>query len=294
VGEVVSTSRIDESLPEGSMLLVYELERTGDIEYRSLSGDLRQQIEGQSDTFRSRFSADILNEDSTESAEAETDNVQREISAGETQTISDLNQPDSSLGVSEVSITASENIQNVEVSVSDDSTISESVEDPPGNQVNLLNISTSASDSEIEAATIRFEVSKSNVPADSQLQVYRYNDGQWEELETRKIDENNEVVVLEAETPGFSPFAVSYTSDNSAAGENSISPIVGLISVTTTLGGVVISGIGVLMIIGAAIGKIIDSRLTNISFKTAILVFVGGVLLFIVSSIVLPIISFLL
>jgi PGF-pre-PGF domain-containing protein len=289
VGEVVSTSRIDESLPEGSMLLVYELERTGDIEYRSLSGDIRQQIEGRSDTFRSRFSADILNEDSTESAEAETDNVQREISAGETQTISDLNQPDSSLDVSEVSITASENIQNVGVSVSDDSTISESVEDPPGNQINLLNISASASNSEVQEATIRFEVSKSNVPADSQLQVYRYNDGQWEELETRKIDENNEVVVLEAETPGFSPFAVSYGSDSSvdsASGGSSIAPIVGLVSVTTSLGGLVISGIGVLLIIGAAIGKVIDSRLTNISFKTAILVFVGGILLFIISVIV--------
>jgi PGF-pre-PGF domain-containing protein len=290
VGEVVSTSRIDESLPEGSMLLVYELERTGDIEYRDLSTDLRQRIVGQTDTFRSRFSADILDEDSTESAEAETDPVQREIAAGETETISNLNQPDSSLDVSEVSITASEDIQDVEVTISDESTISESVVDPPGNQINLLNISASASDSELEEATIRFEVSKSNIPADSQLQVYRYNDGQWEELETRRIDENSEVVILEAETPGFSPFAVSHTSDNSVAGDNSIAPIIGLISLTN-FGSIVISGIGVLLIIGAAIGKVIDSRLTNISFKTAILVFAGGVLLFIISSIAGVVIS---
>jgi PGF-pre-PGF domain-containing protein len=289
VGEVVSTSRIDESLPEGSMLLVYELERTGDIEYRDLSTDLRQRIVGQTDTFRSRFSADVLNEELNDSVDSEESPVLREISAGETESISNPSQPDGSLEVNEVSITASENIQDAEVTISDESTISESVEDPPGNQINLLNISVSASDSEVEEATIRLEVSKSNIPADSQLQVYRYNDGDWEELETRRIDENSEVVILEAETPGFSPFAVSYTSDNSVdntAGGNSIAPIVGLISVTTSLGGLVISGIGVLLIVGAAIGKITDSRLTNISFKTAILVFVGGILLFIISVIV--------
>jgi PGF-pre-PGF domain-containing protein len=223
--------------------------------------------------------------------DSEESPVPREISAGETESISNLSQPDDSLEVNEVSVTASEDIRDVEISVSDDSTIPEGVEDPPGNQINLLNISASASDSEVEEATIRFEVSRSNIPADTQLQVYRYNDGQWEELETRRIDENSEVVILEAETPGFSPFAVSYTSDNSAAGENSISPIVGLISVTTTFGSIVISGIGVLLIIGAAIGKVIDSRLTNISFKTAILVFAGGVLLFIISSIAGVVIS---
>ena len=300
VGEVVSTSRIDESLPEGSMLLVYELERTGDIEYRSLSGDLRQQIEGQSDTFRSRFSADILNEDSTESAEAETDNVQREISAGETQTISDLNQPDSSLSVSEVSITASEDIQNVEVSVSDDSTISESIEDPPGNQINLLNISASASDSEVEEATIRFEVSKSDIPEDSRIQVYRYNNGQWEELKTTQIGEDGEVVSVEANTPGFSPFAVTYNQGASDSGGQSsasgnipfFSLIVQVIPLMAVLGGGVASLyviyrsakaqntlLGILLIIAGLVGMIILPLISVLGLPIALVTVLVGVAL---------------
>jgi len=250
VGEVVSTSRIDESLPEGSMLLVYELERTGDIEYRDLSTDLRQRIVGQTDTFRSRFSADVLNEELNDSVDSEEGPVPREISAGETESISNLSQPDGSLEVNEVSITASEDIQDIEISVSDDSTISEGVEDPPGSQINLLNISASASDSEVEEATIRFEVSKSNIPADSQLQVYRYNDGQWEEIETRRIDENSEIVILEAEAPGFSPFAVTASQNSSGSGNGFlpreilsaiIFPLLALTAIVTVIAGIVYS-----------------------------------------------------
>ena len=41
------------------------------------------------------------------------------------------------------------------------------------------------------------------------LQIDRYSDGEWQPLETEVVDETNGSVVLEAETPGFSYFAVS-------------------------------------------------------------------------------------
>ncbi|WP_323677652.1 hypothetical protein [Halorubellus sp. PRR65] len=44
-GELVSTSRINESLPEGSILVIHETERVGDIDYQTVATEARTLIE---------------------------------------------------------------------------------------------------------------------------------------------------------------------------------------------------------------------------------------------------------
>ena len=60
-------------------------------------------------------------------------------------------------------------------------------------------------------ATIRKQVSADELEGIDveTLQIEHFEDGEWHTLETEVVEETDEVVVLEAETPGFSYFAVS-------------------------------------------------------------------------------------
>jgi hypothetical protein len=65
----------------------------------------------------------------------------------------------------------------------------------------------------IADATVVFTVEKpwitENNIDESSIALYRYSDDTWHELVTRKIAEDANSLQFEAETPGFSPFAVS-------------------------------------------------------------------------------------
>lgn len=81
-------------------------------------------------------------------------------------------------------------------------------------QVSEITVPEAASD---DPATIRLTVSADrlealNVTAD-ELRVNRFANGTWEGLATTLVEERSEHIVLEAETPGFSYFAVSAVSD---------------------------------------------------------------------------------
>lgn len=52
-GEVVSTSRVDSSLPEGRILVIYDLERVGDTDYESVSSQSQDLLESQSGEIQS-------------------------------------------------------------------------------------------------------------------------------------------------------------------------------------------------------------------------------------------------
>jgi len=90
------------------------------------------------------------------------------------------------------------------------------VPDAPGAPTTLQNISV-PSDAEDTAATIQFGVSTDAVAGDpANLRAFRYHDGAWQVLETRLVEEADGEVVLEADTPGFSYFAVSEVSQPDA------------------------------------------------------------------------------
>lgn len=92
----------------------------------------------------------------------------------------------------------------------------------PGASVSVTQI-TVPEGSEDQSATIRNRVPAERfeaIEADAEdLRVNRYNEnaGEWQGLETEVVEQSGNRVVLEAETPGFSYFAVSAVSEPQAA-----------------------------------------------------------------------------
>jgi hypothetical protein len=58
-GEVVSTKRVDQDLPDGSILLVYDISRVSDIDYQAVSREGRSIIEDRTGQLRSRLDDQI-------------------------------------------------------------------------------------------------------------------------------------------------------------------------------------------------------------------------------------------
>ena len=112
--------------------------------------------------------------------------------------------------VEEVALDTTEDVGEVTVSDLDPETAD--TEPAPGDSVALQDISVpdEAADT---AATIEFRVSNDRLDATGtdaeNLRAFRLVDGDWQRLETSVAEETDGGVVLEAQTPGFSVFAVS-------------------------------------------------------------------------------------
>ncbi|UWG48185.1 PKD repeats containing protein [Halanaeroarchaeum sp. HSR-CO] len=79
VGEVVSTNRVDGDLPEGKILVVYELERTGDLEFDQLSEQSQGMVSDQMAELRDSMRKQILAggvEEAQETADGQTEEEQ--------------------------------------------------------------------------------------------------------------------------------------------------------------------------------------------------------------------------
>lgn len=70
-----------------------------------------------------------------------------------------------------------------------------------------------SSPSNIADPTIEFKVDKTWISQNNidifTIRLNRYNDGNWEPLETHQLDRDSEFYYFNAKTPGFSPFAVT-------------------------------------------------------------------------------------
>ncbi|MDB9249357.1 PGF-pre-PGF domain-containing protein [Halorubrum ezzemoulense] len=98
------------------------------------------------------------------------------------------------------------------------------VEPPSGTAVQVSEI-TVPEDARNSPATIRMTVDTARLEEHDataeELRVERFSDGTWESLETTVVDAGNDRVVLEAETPGFSMFAVTAEEDAGDDGSTS-------------------------------------------------------------------------
>ena len=87
---------------------------------------------------------------------------------------------------------------------------------PPGTSVTISDI-TVPEDARDSPATIRKRVSNDRLSdlgvEDQELAIYRFADGGWTQLDTGVASETDSGMILEAETPGFSFFAVSTVED---------------------------------------------------------------------------------
>jgi PGF-pre-PGF domain-containing protein len=88
---------------------------------------------------------------------------------------------------------------------------------PPGTIYKHVNIWVGkngyATEENIEGAVIGFKVSKKWMEINgfdaSSIRIYRFNNGEWRELQTNTAGEDQEFVFFKADTPGFSPFAIT-------------------------------------------------------------------------------------
>jgi PGF-pre-PGF domain-containing protein len=100
-------------------------------------------------------------------------------------------------------------------------TLPANVPDPASHSVDTLSIEAPASQANA-SAEVRVELTRAALPAGAtpkDLRVQRYNDatGQWEPLNTSVQQATDETVLLTAQTPGFSLFAVTAQTPQSTA-----------------------------------------------------------------------------
>jgi len=88
--------------------------------------------------------------------------------------------------------------------------------DPPGDTATLsfITVPEQVQDS---SATVNMRVSADRLDeidaSAEQLAVQRFSDGEWSNLDTEVVSESDDEVIVQAETPGFSYFAVSSVDD---------------------------------------------------------------------------------
>jgi len=81
----------------------------------------------------------------------------------------------------------------------------------------------------IENAVVGFKVDKSWISENdidsNSITLYHYNGEKWEPLSTTKVEEDEGYLYLEAETPGFSHFAITGKNSNEAEKDTGLAPI---------------------------------------------------------------------
>ncbi|MFP4655873.1 MAG: PGF-pre-PGF domain-containing protein, partial [Methanohalobium sp.] len=88
-------------------------------------------------------------------------------------------------------------------------------EKPPGEAFQNVNIwvGKAGFDNVVENASIDFIVDKTWIRNNnidrSTIKMCRHHDGSWDKLETRKLSENETIIRFRADTPEFSPFAIT-------------------------------------------------------------------------------------
>ncbi len=87
---------------------------------------------------------------------------------------------------------------------------------PPGEAVNTSDVFV-PDDLENATATIQYRLTTDHLNTsgtpNEDLSLYRQSNDEWESLETSVVNESNDEITFEAETPGFSVIAVSATSE---------------------------------------------------------------------------------
>ncbi len=157
------------------------------------------------------------------------------VEAGEETTMSVIGIP--ALAASSISFTLSESATEVRLTATALTAKPTSIPaGPSGTVYSYFDVdATGIEETQVSAATIAFKVEKTwisenNVKQDT-IKLARYTD-QWDVLNTRKVDEDTTYLHFEANTPGFSTFAIIAET---LAGEEIIAPLEGVLPGLPTL-----------------------------------------------------------
>ncbi|VVB74037.1 Uncharacterised protein [uncultured archaeon] len=120
-----------------------------------------------------------------------------------------------STGVSKIVLTAKNAVSNIKLTVK---TAQPNVKAPDGIVVKYLEITASNLNAgDLDKAVVSFEVAKSQVQNVARVRLARYTGGEWVMLTTAFVGETSDSYKFEAETPGFSYFAVLETTSPATA-----------------------------------------------------------------------------
>lgn len=122
---------------------------------------------------------------------------------------------DPELGFKQISITVKNQANTVSITVTKlDSKPASVIHEITGNVYKYTEINaTKINETDIDNVKIQFEVNKSwinenNIDPDT-VALNRYHNDAWEKLSTKKTSEDNNYIYYEAETTGFSTFAIT-------------------------------------------------------------------------------------
>lgn len=133
--------------------------------------------------------------------------------------------------IQQIQFTALKNSGNIKATIEIlKNTSTFATEKPNGNVYKNLNIWVGntgfANPNNVEDIFIEFKIDKKwieeNDIVESSIQMLRYNNNNWNELSTTKIDEDDTHIYFRSKTPGFSPFAIiGYNEEEVVSNENS-------------------------------------------------------------------------
>jgi PGF-pre-PGF domain-containing protein len=149
---------------------------------------------------------------------------------------------DPEIGFKQINITVVNSAQTVTITVTKlDGKPATVVHEIVGKVYKYIDIDAkNINETHIDKVKIQFEVNKSwindnNIDPDT-VALNRYRVNAWERLQTRKTSEDNDYYYYEAETPGFSTFAISgevMTETTTIPGVTTTPPIVTTVMTTT-------------------------------------------------------------
>lgn len=211
-GEVVSTSRVSESLPDGSILLIYDLSKTGD------EVDLNRQVQSVVQTRSQEVRTRLYQQLATDNIRIQTETVSNTVQntePNEPAVVRLQREANSPVSLQQATISTTSPVQELSVSVAKVPSEDTAVDNLPENSVRLLNISSSAPDERVESATLQFQVYNAALPSEGELTVYRYHSGEWTALDTIVTNRGEVATTIEVTTPGFSYFTLATSSESS-------------------------------------------------------------------------------
>lgn len=207
-GTVLTTSQINESLPEATVLLTHNLTRVGEINYNEVQREAKQIIETRAERMTALLREQVGGNDTTIRTAVQSKRLSA-VSPGSPTIVEFTTQSRGAVTVEQAQITPTETVQELTLTTSKIAAPPTGVPQPPGSSIQLLNISSSTTDAVIDSASIQIRVATRAIPSDHEVRVYRYTGSQWETLETRVVSRTSSEITVEAETSGFSSFAVT-------------------------------------------------------------------------------------
>jgi len=150
---------------------------------------------------------------SSSSTETKVTKTYISISAGIPKIMSESDLISTNSKLTEISITVKERVTDAQVTVEGLAVLPTTIGEAPGKVYDRISISTqNLVASNLDKVTITFKVAKSWITSNSidptKVYLYRYTTS-WEKLTTAKSAEDSNYYYYQAQTPGFSYFAVS-------------------------------------------------------------------------------------